>query len=142
VITVNMIGKVKRVHSRDRISLSDMVRRTELSRNTVKKWVEVPTEIGPRYPGYFTVATLKRPCILLLGCDGCLCVFAEYEMDLTMKDAFSSEAGHKHTATVKYPGERHGAVASKLSAFERALEKCWRTAPSQCRERRFQHRSQ
>jgi len=46
---MDMIGKVKRLHFRDRISLSEIARRTGLSRNTVKKWVKTPTEVEPRY---------------------------------------------------------------------------------------------
>ena len=33
---MDMIGKVKRMHFRDRLSFSDIARRTGLSRNTVK----------------------------------------------------------------------------------------------------------
>ena len=49
MITVDMIGKVKRMHFRDQISLSEIARRTGLSRNTVKKWVKTPTEVEPCY---------------------------------------------------------------------------------------------
>jgi DNA-binding transcriptional regulator LsrR (DeoR family) len=34
MITMDMIGKVKRMYCRDRISLSEIARRTGLSRNT------------------------------------------------------------------------------------------------------------
>lgn len=46
---MDMIGKVKRMYFRDHLSLSDIARRTGLSRNTVKKWVKSPVEIEPRY---------------------------------------------------------------------------------------------
>ena len=46
---MDMIGKVKRMHFRDRLSFSDIARRTGLSRNTVKKWVKAPAEVEPRY---------------------------------------------------------------------------------------------
>jgi len=49
VITMDMIGKVKRMHFRDHLSFSDIARRTGLSRNTVKKWVKAPAEVEPRY---------------------------------------------------------------------------------------------
>jgi transposase len=46
---MDMIGKVKRMFIRDGISLSEIARRTGLSRNTVKKWVKAPPEVEPRY---------------------------------------------------------------------------------------------
>jgi transposase len=49
VITMDMIGKVRRMYLRDHISLSDIARRTGLARNTVKKWVKAPLDAAPRY---------------------------------------------------------------------------------------------
>ena len=49
MITMDMIGKVRRMHFRDHISLSDIARRTGLSRNTVKKWARSPVECEPKY---------------------------------------------------------------------------------------------
>ena len=46
---MDMIGKVRRMHIRDRISLSDIARRTGLARNTVKKWAKAPVEREPKY---------------------------------------------------------------------------------------------
>lgn len=46
---MGMIGKVKRMHFRDHLSFSEIVRRTGLSRNTVKKWVKAPVGVQPRY---------------------------------------------------------------------------------------------
>ena len=46
---MDMIGKVRRMHIRDRISLSDIARRTGLARNTVKKWAKAPVEVEPKY---------------------------------------------------------------------------------------------
>ncbi|MDR0777417.1 MAG: IS21 family transposase [Azonexus sp.] len=46
---MDMIGKVKRLYFRDGIPLSEIARRTGLSRNTVKKWVKASTEVEPRY---------------------------------------------------------------------------------------------
>jgi transposase len=46
---MDMIGKVKRLYCRDRISLSEIARRTGLSRNTVKKWVKAPVDVEPHY---------------------------------------------------------------------------------------------
>jgi transposase-like protein len=44
-----MFGKIRRMYFRDGLSLSEIARRTSLSRNTVKKWVRTPTGEEPRY---------------------------------------------------------------------------------------------
>jgi transposase-like protein len=47
MITMDTIGKVKRMHFRDPLSLSDIARRTGLSCNTLEKWVKAPAEATP-----------------------------------------------------------------------------------------------
>jgi transposase len=42
VITMEMLGKVRRMYMRDKLSLHEISRRTGLSRNTLRKWVRVP----------------------------------------------------------------------------------------------------
>ncbi|MFD1897253.1 IS21 family transposase, partial [Ottowia pentelensis] len=46
---MDMMGKIRRLHFRDRLSFSEIARRTGLSRNTVKKWVKAPEGSQPRY---------------------------------------------------------------------------------------------
>lgn len=46
---MNMIGKVRRMKLSDRLSLSEIAKRTALSRNTVKKWLKAPGEVVPKY---------------------------------------------------------------------------------------------
>ena len=46
---MDMIGKVRRMKLRDRLSLSEIAKRTGLSRNTVKKWLKAPGEVVPKY---------------------------------------------------------------------------------------------
>jgi len=46
---MEMIGKVRRMHSRDRKSVREIARATGLSRNTVSKWLEAPVEDGLKY---------------------------------------------------------------------------------------------
>jgi len=46
---MEMLGKVRRMHYRDRFSRSEIARRTGLSRNTVKKWLQAPESSVPRY---------------------------------------------------------------------------------------------
>jgi transposase len=50
VITMEMLGKVKRLYSRDKKSLREIAEKTGLSRNTVRKWVRESTELAqPTY---------------------------------------------------------------------------------------------
>ena len=44
-----MIGKVKRMHSRQNKSVREIARITSLSRNTVRKWLKSPVEGEPKY---------------------------------------------------------------------------------------------
>ncbi len=46
---MDMIGKVRRMKMRDGVSISEISRKTGLSRNTVKKWLKAPAAIEPRY---------------------------------------------------------------------------------------------
>ncbi len=44
-----MIGKVKRMHFREKKSVREIVRLTSLSRNTVRKWLKAAVVEEPRY---------------------------------------------------------------------------------------------
>jgi transposase len=44
-----MIGKVRRLHFRQKKSLREIVRITSLSRNTVRKWLRLPVRSEPKY---------------------------------------------------------------------------------------------
>ena len=46
---MDMIGKVRRMKLRDQLSLSEIAKRTGLSRNTVKKWLRAPGDAVPKY---------------------------------------------------------------------------------------------
>ena len=46
---MDMIGKVRRMKMRDGVSISEISRKTGLSRNTVKKWLKAPAATQPRY---------------------------------------------------------------------------------------------
>ena len=46
---MDMMGKIRRLHFRGRLSFSEIARRTGLSRNTVKKWIKAPAATQPRY---------------------------------------------------------------------------------------------
>ena len=49
MITMDMIGKVRRMKLRDKLSNSTIAKLTGLSRNTVKKWLKAPGNIAPKY---------------------------------------------------------------------------------------------
>lgn len=46
---MEMIGKVRRMHHRDKKSVRAIARITGLSRNTVSKWLQVPVLDRPKY---------------------------------------------------------------------------------------------
>ena len=49
MITMEMLGRVRRMYFRDKLSRSEIARRTGLSRNTVKKWLRAGESVEPRY---------------------------------------------------------------------------------------------
>lgn len=46
---MEMIGKVRRMHMRDKKSVRKIARMTGLSRNTVAKWLQAPVKERPKY---------------------------------------------------------------------------------------------
>ena len=57
---MNMIGKIRRLHLRDGLSISAICRKTGLSRNTVKKWLRAEEGSEPKYRRKI-VSTLLTP---------------------------------------------------------------------------------
>jgi transposase len=49
VITTATLGKIRRMYFRDGLSLSEISRRTSLSRNTIRAWLRKPQGSEPRY---------------------------------------------------------------------------------------------
>ena len=49
MITTDMIGKIRRLHVRDKLSEREIARMTGLSRNTMSKWLREPVAEAPRY---------------------------------------------------------------------------------------------
>ena len=49
MITMAMIGKIRRLYFRDGLTVSEIVKRTSLARNTVKKWLRADLGGEPRY---------------------------------------------------------------------------------------------
>ncbi|MDR0775748.1 MAG: IS21 family transposase [Azonexus sp.] len=46
---MDMIGKIRRLHARDKLSGREIARKTGLSRNTVSKWLQGPVNEEPKY---------------------------------------------------------------------------------------------
>ncbi len=46
---MDMIGKIRRLHARDKLSEREIARKTGLSRNTVSKWLRAPVSEAPKY---------------------------------------------------------------------------------------------
>lgn len=46
---MSMFGKIRRMYFRDRLSICEIARRTSLSRNTIKKWLEAEGGQEPKY---------------------------------------------------------------------------------------------
>jgi len=50
VITMEMIGKIRRMYLRDKMSLHEIAKRTSLSRNTIRKWLRAEEKaVPPKY---------------------------------------------------------------------------------------------
>ena len=49
MITIDMLGKIRRLRFHDGLSISEIVRRTGLSRNTVKSWLKAGEGTVPKY---------------------------------------------------------------------------------------------
>ena len=46
---MEMIGKIRRMHLRDKKSVRTIARMTGLSRNTIRKWLQTPVDNEPKY---------------------------------------------------------------------------------------------
>ena len=46
---MDMLGKVRRMKMRDRLSISQIAKRTGLARNTVRGWLRAPGDVVPKY---------------------------------------------------------------------------------------------
>jgi len=46
---MDMIGRIRRLHTRDKLSEREIARKTGLSRNTIAKWLHAPVKEAPKY---------------------------------------------------------------------------------------------
>ncbi len=59
MITMEIIGKIRRMYFRDKMSLHEISKRTSLSRNTIRKWLRETGEVAPP-----TYQRSQMPCKL------------------------------------------------------------------------------
>ena len=55
---MEMLGRIRRMHLRDKLSLHEISKRTGLSRNTVRRWLRTPEEV--QVPTYTRVAGFSK----------------------------------------------------------------------------------
>jgi transcriptional regulator with XRE-family HTH domain len=49
---MEMLGGIRRMYLRDKLSLHEITKRTGMSRNTVRRWLRAPEEVkSPTYSG-------------------------------------------------------------------------------------------
>ena len=73
MITMAMMGKVRSMHLREGKSISEIARRTSLSRNTIKKWLKAPQGAQPKYrrrPMPTKLAPFAQALVQALKTDG------------------------------------------------------------------------
>jgi hypothetical protein len=56
---MDMLGKVRRMKMRDKLTISEISKRTGLARNTVKRWLKAPGDVSPRYLRFSVVTKLS-----------------------------------------------------------------------------------
>jgi len=49
MITMDMLAKVRRMKMREKLTISEIAKRTGLARNFVKRWLNAPGDISPKY---------------------------------------------------------------------------------------------
>jgi len=49
MITMNMLGRIRRMHLRDGLTISEIERRTGLTRKTIRNWLKKPDGTEPKY---------------------------------------------------------------------------------------------
>jgi transposase len=72
MITMNMLGKIRRLRYREGLSIKEISRRTGLARNTVRGWLRAKEGAEPRYrrsSGQRLVSSFEQPLLQWLEAD-------------------------------------------------------------------------
>ena len=56
---MGMLAKIRRMHLRDKLSIREIARRTNLSRNTIRQWLRQPEAVEPKYPARPTKSVVE-----------------------------------------------------------------------------------
>ena len=49
MITMDMLGKVRRMKMRNKLTITEFSKRKGLARNSVKRWLKAPGDFNPKY---------------------------------------------------------------------------------------------
>lgn len=60
MISMEMMGKIRRLYFRDKLSLHEITKRTGLARNTIRKWVRAPEAKQPVYQRHAVLNKLSE----------------------------------------------------------------------------------
>ncbi len=60
MITMEILGRIRRMHLRDGLGYSEIARRTGLSRNTIKRWLKGATAGAVKAPRYRRRAVARK----------------------------------------------------------------------------------
>jgi transcriptional regulator with XRE-family HTH domain len=61
MITMHMMGKIRRLRYRDGLSIKEICRRTGLARNTVRYWLRAGERVEPKYERNGCEKTILTP---------------------------------------------------------------------------------
>lgn len=68
MISMEMMGKIRRMYFRDKLSLHEIAKRTGLARNTIRKWVRAPEAKQPVYQRRAIFNKLSPFHVTLVSC--------------------------------------------------------------------------
>ena len=94
---MNMLGKIRRMKLRDRLSISEISRRTGLARNTIKRWLGSAEVVEPKY------RRKKRPT-LLTPYEGRLRQWLEADARRAKRERRSALALHRDLQALGFTG--------------------------------------
>ncbi len=109
MITMDLIGRIRRMHSRDKKSAREISRETGLSRNTVAKWLKETVDVE-------VTAVYRRPSV-----PGKLAPYLDVVKQALQADAFRTKK-YRRTARALFKEIRHAGYQggySRLTDFVR-----------------------
>ena len=122
MITMEMLGKIRRMHLRDKVSLHEIAKTTGLSRNTIRKWLRKAEETA--VPVYRRTAGFGK-----------LAAYCETLQRALKADSYRTKQNRRTAKAlfeqIKLDGYTGG--YSQVTAFVRAWRsECWQGAARVC----------